>query len=401
MEINPSLTPTYLAGKLDEYVKQAGRDTIMNNVARDRHARYARIPDGRACDFCKMLGSRGFVYHSEYKAGGGGNNYHPHCNCQIALSFEPEMQYYWKNGVQVSRGFDDDAVLVKPGRDGSYEKRAYDPDELFAEYQALGRRFKAGSKHKVYTRGAKLTDEQFNAFMQRLSDAKTLDELHAVGDDILKEWTPNENGRYSAQWDEMSRHAQALEKEMQSKHDSVSGVSAAIDPEVKSWARQFPNEKLWVYREDGELFFREGSPTGVKTTDAEDASFRNGKAKHTHTTSIGGTFGEDDIWFTTENWLSEHEVEDTYHGITYRLVRNADASEESVEKFARAYEEESFRNYDRILGEIYDANGGEEAHLHGATLEEKLEAEMRLKPIQHEWLTNNAGSWGYDYYQAT
>lgn len=218
MEFNPSKTAAYLAGKIDEYVKFQGRDTIKRNAARDRNCRYARIPDGRACDFCKMLGSRGFVYHSEFKAGGDGHDYHPYCNCQIAVCFDPFVEKYdvvSESGtiVTVTRGYGD-GELVQPGRDGSYELREADIDGLYDEYRAMGRKFNAKSKYKDYTKGAKLSDEEFEAAMRRLSEARTLDELHEAGKDIVDNWPKNDNGRDKHQWDEMSKFAKNREKEL-------------------------------------------------------------------------------------------------------------------------------------------------------------------------------------------
>lgn len=197
MEYSPNLAAAYLAGKVDEYVKQQGRDTIAGNVASDEFARWARIPDGKACDFCNMLGSRGFVYHSEENAGGKGNDYHPHCNCQVAVSFDPDMEYYYKNGVRVSRGYSGDA------------EHARMMDDLYAEYKAAGKRFKSSSTYRTYYNV--MASDQFHAAMQRLSDAKTLDELHEVGREIVEEWPGGAANADPEQWDELSRHARELE----------------------------------------------------------------------------------------------------------------------------------------------------------------------------------------------
>ena len=148
MEHNPSKTADYLAGKVDEYVKFQARDTIKRNAARDRNARYARIPDGKACDFCRMLGSRGFVYHSEAKAGGD-DQYHPFCNCQLAVCFDPFVEEYWVGTVKVTRGHGDGEV-VRAGRDGSMRMRDVDVDVLYDEYRRMGKDFNKGSRYRDY-----------------------------------------------------------------------------------------------------------------------------------------------------------------------------------------------------------------------------------------------------------
>lgn len=221
MEYDPMLTARYLNGKVDEFVKQAARDTIMQNVRHDKaRKRYARIPDGNACEFCSMLGSRGFVYHTEAKAGGAGQ-YHPHCNCQIAVSFDVAQESYYMSGTRVTRGYAMEADVVRPGRDGSRELRDVDIDELFERYRAAGRDFKPKASRvfqgaRDLMGGTKLPPDEFQAAMQQLADAKTLDELHAVGKDIVDKWPRNQAGRNPEQWREMSRFAQELEKRFQS-----------------------------------------------------------------------------------------------------------------------------------------------------------------------------------------
>lgn len=88
MQYDPSKTAAYLAGIIDKLVKEQARKTIEDNARADgAHAKFARIADGDACDFCKMLATRGFVYASASAAGEGGT-YHPFCNCQVAVRFE-------------------------------------------------------------------------------------------------------------------------------------------------------------------------------------------------------------------------------------------------------------------------------------------------------------------------
>ena len=106
-----------------DQVARRANETTSHNVGRDakRGARFARVPMGtHACQFCLMLASRGFVYHSAQTAGEFGH-YHSDCRCKVVAGF-PEMTYYWKNGVKVSRGKD-------PTVEG------YDPDLYFRSYE--------------------------------------------------------------------------------------------------------------------------------------------------------------------------------------------------------------------------------------------------------------------------
>ena len=189
MEFDPKLTAAYLAGKIDEYVKQAARDTVLKAARRDRHARYARIPDGSACDWCVMLGSRGFVYHSQEAAEA---EWHPFCNCQIATAFDPYIEEYWTGGgitpTKVTRGHADDGLVARPGRDGSLGMREVDIDELFDRYAETGKSFTGKSKLHDYSEPVKLSEERFDAAMRSLDEAKTMDELKGACEAIEREF---------------------------------------------------------------------------------------------------------------------------------------------------------------------------------------------------------------------
>lgn len=67
----------------DRLVKQHGRDTIAFNAKSDpAQARFARVPQGKTCEFCLMLGSRGAVYATSQTAGEL-IKFHGHCDCAI------------------------------------------------------------------------------------------------------------------------------------------------------------------------------------------------------------------------------------------------------------------------------------------------------------------------------
>lgn len=242
MDYDPSKTAAYLQGRIDEYVKFSARDTIMRNVKGDRHARYARVPDGGACDFCIMLGSRGFVYHSEDKAGGDRfhgtsmDSYHPFCNCQIAVCFDPYMDEYRKNGTKVRRGYGDGQVTV-PGRDGSDELRDVDIDELFERYKSMTANFGSGSsKYRDYSRAGFLTSEAMDKARKLLEDATTMDELEAADAEIMRMWQPGSHvGRNQSQWDELSALAKERKRALAV---SVSGTTKSDGRIVQEPQRQ-------------------------------------------------------------------------------------------------------------------------------------------------------------------
>ena len=84
--------------RLDYEGKVAASQTVLNNAKRDRiKPRFARVPTGaETCDFCLMLASRGFVYHTEASA----SHAHSGCDCRTVPS--------WK-GYTVT-GYDPDAI---------------------------------------------------------------------------------------------------------------------------------------------------------------------------------------------------------------------------------------------------------------------------------------------------
>jgi hypothetical protein len=82
-----------LAAASEKLVLDSGRDTIVNNVQRDRKANgWARIPEPGACYFCAMMATRGAVYRSEKSAS---FKSHDHCRCHVEpvfTAYEPTAQ---------------------------------------------------------------------------------------------------------------------------------------------------------------------------------------------------------------------------------------------------------------------------------------------------------------------
>jgi hypothetical protein len=80
-----------LSGGVMRHVTDGGRDTVINNVQRDRQAvGVARITATDPCAFCAMLASRGPVYKSAETAAGSrwsqsdeAFKVHDHCNCRM------------------------------------------------------------------------------------------------------------------------------------------------------------------------------------------------------------------------------------------------------------------------------------------------------------------------------
>lgn len=81
--------------RIDYETRLAANKCIEFNAKNDpKKPRWARIPTGAdTCQFCIMLASRGFVYHSEETA----SHAHAHCDCRVIVSWDknnPLVQGY-------------------------------------------------------------------------------------------------------------------------------------------------------------------------------------------------------------------------------------------------------------------------------------------------------------------
>lgn len=144
-----------LQDRMDYEIKRASGEAMMNAGMRDSASpRFARVPTGaETCNFCIMLASRGFVYHSKKNAGGL-EHWHPHCDCRII-----------------------------PGFEGSTSVAGYDPDALYKKWKESG--FTVGKSDKP--RRTKYTYESsddnvpsfknFNDVKQYLYDSTSQEDL--------------------------------------------------------------------------------------------------------------------------------------------------------------------------------------------------------------------------------
>lgn len=72
----------------DQPRRTANRTVTENATISGARIKYARVPIGiETCEFCNMLASRGFVYHSKESAGEF-TKYHPDCRCAVIPGYE-------------------------------------------------------------------------------------------------------------------------------------------------------------------------------------------------------------------------------------------------------------------------------------------------------------------------
>lgn len=78
----------FVLQRIDYEIKlAAANSTIANGRLDVRKPRFARVPTGsETCDFCLMLASRGFVYHTESTASMG--HVHSSCDCRIVAGWD-------------------------------------------------------------------------------------------------------------------------------------------------------------------------------------------------------------------------------------------------------------------------------------------------------------------------
>lgn len=101
-------------GYIDRWCMSGSRRGIESCIKADpSKPRWARVPKGPTCEFCVMLASRGFVYHTQASASLGGSFHDGACDCAIVPSwvkskikgYNPELlkQRYKECAETVSR----------------------------------------------------------------------------------------------------------------------------------------------------------------------------------------------------------------------------------------------------------------------------------------------------------
>lgn len=79
-----------MAGTMQRAVFDGARDTTLVNVAHEPRAAWARHASANACEFCRLMATRGAVYKSAETA--AGEKYHDNCHC-VAIEVRPGEEY--------------------------------------------------------------------------------------------------------------------------------------------------------------------------------------------------------------------------------------------------------------------------------------------------------------------
>lgn len=86
-------------------IHDSARNTLIENVDREQ-GKWLRIPGPNACGFCRMLGTRGPVYHSEHAACAS----HDGCKCEVHVQrpgmpviAQPDYMRPWHGEYEAAR----------------------------------------------------------------------------------------------------------------------------------------------------------------------------------------------------------------------------------------------------------------------------------------------------------
>lgn len=122
-----------------------GRDgSLATGQADPRFGRFRRIAEPGACDFCRMLATRGAVYLTEESAGKHGR-YHLWCRCHVdlvasaeAIAASKSLASQWRTAIQSDEAMQRAGAMVRQ-RLTAEDLRDLTDDELVAEMsRAMG-----------------------------------------------------------------------------------------------------------------------------------------------------------------------------------------------------------------------------------------------------------------------
>lgn len=162
-----------------------------------------------------------------------------------------------------------------------------------------------------------------------------------------------------------------------------------------AWLSQFPNEAMEIRTTGGKVIRLSGDAGSVEVPEDVLPLLRGASVRHTHTTPVAGTFGVDDIELTVDGHVAHHEVYATETDTTYALDRLASCSDEAADRFRQdfaAYDSETFEDLRyEYWKEHYEAVG--------IPMDERddIEVDKLLKPKLHQWLSDNAETYGFRY----
>ncbi|OZV74777.1 hypothetical protein CA850_29815 [Micromonospora echinospora] len=187
------------AGAAYRHTANGGRGTIKGTAYRDAKAiGWARVSDGRPCDFCAMLASRGAVYESATTAGltDDGDRYHDNCGCFVVPVYTrsdpipglgPQLEKLWKDATKrakASQGTDEPKTASQMFR-ALYRERypeGSNPSQMIADAHLDAFRLEAEKNRTVFeAKAAREAEKAAKAAAEAAAEAERIAQAAAEG----------------------------------------------------------------------------------------------------------------------------------------------------------------------------------------------------------------------------
>lgn len=184
----------FLEGRGIRSVMGCADSTLDRNASRDpARPKWALVPHLGACDWCLMLGSRGFAYQSERTVGASRHN---RCKCTPVVDFDtknPKLDGYdpeklYERYKAAEEGGETSFRQRRPVRKGRYEKRgsgAVSAQASHAQAAKLVEYLEKAESAEDYMRRALKVDEQWRKSKHEGGAFKTLRAKHV---ELARRW---------------------------------------------------------------------------------------------------------------------------------------------------------------------------------------------------------------------
>ena len=186
--------------RIDYETRKAANECVAYNAKNDpRKTKWARIPTGaETCNWCIMLASRGFAYHTEEAA----SHAHAHCDCRIvpswdksptAQGYDPALYYeMWKHPERFAE--QENAALQSPDVPSLTKTLKDTSIEECATHTNPNRKLVSETKQRANELAAKLnammplTSENIAEYTEKYREWESLNEEYKK---LYKKWHQN------------------------------------------------------------------------------------------------------------------------------------------------------------------------------------------------------------------
>lgn len=237
---DPEQMARFLMNATDRWVKYSGRATIMQNVSRD-HARYAIVPQGKACAYCTMIASRGFDYHRLETAKAA---MHDHCGCQPCPQWDAKTCYI----------------------------SGYDPDAMHSRYLKAWKTVN-GKNKPAYLDADDTEQSQILTVMRRQHPSEYTDGEHGYSPDRKKRSKQSVGDLNLATWDD---YRSSLAERFIAANNPEWKLPPEYPTEVPRWWCDDPGLPELTVKHLNHLLYGSGERTGTARQDSPDWRYSGG-----------------------------------------------------------------------------------------------------------------------------